>query len=153
MKRSSFRVKLPARKPAKQVEYRPRPRAVAVFEGEARMAVPVPKENPLQHEGYIRLVRSMPCKGCGIAGFTQFCHSDEGKGLGIKSDCRAGWPGCGPRPGINGCHYDVGTSGFLGREGRRKFEREAAAQTRSEIRADGLWPPDLPEWSDDEVTA
>jgi hypothetical protein len=30
------------------------------------------------------VVRRMRCARCGIKGFTQFCHSDEGKGMGIK---------------------------------------------------------------------
>lgn len=151
MKPGRFRVKLPARKPAKQIEYRPMPRAVAVVvEWPARTIVAVPKENPLQHEGYMTLVRGMACAGCGIEGWTVFCHSEETKGLSIKSDCRLGWPGCTTRPGINGCHYDVGSSGFLGRDGRRAFEASAAKQTRRLIREAGLWPKDLPAWPEDE---
>src|SRR4051812_19019750 len=69
-----------------------------------------PKENAIQHEGYMRLVRLLPCANCGIEGYTQFCHADQGKGMALKTDCRRGWPGCGPRPGVPGCHYLIGTS-------------------------------------------
>lgn len=154
MKPGRFRVKLPARKPAKQIDYFPRPRAVAVVvEGPARVIVAAPKENPLQDEKYMAAVRTLACAGCGTEGWTVFCHSDEGKGLSIKSDCRLGWPGCTTRPGINGCHHDVGSTGFLGRDGRRAFEAAAAKQTRRLIREAGLWPKDLPAWPEDEDEA
>ena len=52
--------------------------------------------------------------------------------------------------GINGCHFDVGSSGFLGREGRRKFEAQAGKQTRATIRDSGQWPATLPAWPEDE---
>ena len=151
MKRSPFRTKAPPRREATQCTYTPRPRDMAeVMAGPARAHVAAQKECALQHEGYMRLVRALPCAGCGVEGFTQFCHADEGKGLGIKSDCRLGWPGCGPRPGVNGCHFDVGSSGFLGREGRRKFEAQAGKQTRATIRDSGQWPATLPAWPEDE---
>lgn len=108
-----------------------------------------PKENAIQHEGYMRLVRLLPCAMCGIEGYTQFCHADEGKGEKIKTDCRRGWPGCGPRVGLNGCHHFVGTSGTLEREAKRKLEAMLGAQTRAKIRSLGLWPASLPQWPGD----
>lgn len=118
---------------------------------------PVPKADPLQHAGYIHIVRSLQCYRCGVVGFTQFCHSDEGKGERIKSDCRLGWPGCGPRfeyglP-LTGCHYDIGTARVLPKAQRREFEARAAAHTRATVRAMGLWPADLPAWPADEARA
>jgi hypothetical protein len=116
---------------------------------------PQPKTEPLQHEGYMALVRKLTCARCGIPGYSQFCHSDEGKGMGIKSDCRLGWPGCGPHPLLTGatdpgCHWLVGTSGQLTQEQRRAFEDEAAYCTRRLVRAMGLWPATLPAWKDEE---
>ncbi|MEO8391208.1 hypothetical protein [Polaromonas sp.] len=83
--------------------------------------------------------------------FTQFCHSDEGKGERIKTDVRRGWPGCGPRAGIPGCHWFIGTSGTLPREERRAFEDRAAAHARAEVRRRGWWPATLPYWLDDDL--
>lgn len=123
-----------------------------------RMAVAVglqkpittPKDAPVQHQGYMALVRLQPCQRCGWyrKGFMQFCHADEGKGMGIKSDCRLGWSGCGPHDGLPGCHWIVGTSGQLSREERREFERWAGQRTRSTIVMNGQWPKRLPKWEE-----
>lgn len=104
--------------------------------------VVVEKENALQHSGYINLVRGMPCARCGKAPRSQFCHADMDKGMGIKTDCRRGWPGCAD------CHYFVGTSGTLPKEARRLVEAVYAQQTREKIIAAGLWPKRLPHWSE-----
>lgn len=105
-------------------------------------AAPVLKEKALQHQGYMNLVRAMPCARCGHRPRSQFCHSDMDKGMGIKTDCRRGWPGCAE------CHWFVGTSGTLPREERRALEDTYAAQTRAAILAAGTWPKRLPLWSE-----
>lgn len=110
---------------------------------------PVPKEEILESAAYEKVVRQLPCDRCGIIGFSQFCHSDEGKGMGLKTDVRRGWPGCGPRPGEPGCHYYVGTSGSMPREDKREFEAEASARTRAKVREMGMWPLRLPAWPTD----
>lgn len=156
MKRSGFKPKLPPR-PCKVYEvFTPRPRAAAVprADGKARMVVPVPKHAPIQHEGYMKAVRGLPCYRCGIVGFTQFCHADEGKGAALKTDCRRGWPGCGPHLVGNrmvpGCHYEVGSTGALGKAARRAFEEAAGQATRAAILSSGQWPESLPMWMEDE---
>lgn len=107
-----------------------------------RRIVTLPKENALQHKGYMAEVRKIACRRCWtIAIPRQFCHSDEGKGERIKTDCRRGWSGCPP------CHYFVGSTGRMGKEGRREFESFASASTRAEIEATGKWPKRLPKWS------
>lgn len=103
-----------------------------------------PKEAVVEHEGYKRLVRQLPCAHCGIEGYTQFCHADEGKGMGIKTDCRRGWPGCGPHGDSAGCHHLIGSTGTFARKERRSLEDLYAAQTRAVIIAAGLWPTGLP---------
>ena len=103
-----------------------------------------PKEDAIQHEGYMRLVRQFRCAHCGREGPSQFCHMDRGKGTGIKSDCRYGWPGCGPHDGMPGCHYLIGTQRIYPKEVRRALESEMSARTRAEIEALGLWPKRLP---------
>jgi len=146
---------LPPARQARQVGegYTLRPRPVAQAAAALPMAKPVPKAVPLQHAGYMAVVRGLRCYRCGLAGFSQFCHADEGKGGAIKSDCRLGWPGCGPRPGINGCHYDIGTARVLPREERRAFEREAGRATRAEVWRLSKWPASLPRWPEDDATA
>ena len=102
MKRTGFKVQRPpgARlaKVAKQIsaDYTLRPRPVVRAEPNAgHRHRAIPKDGPLQHEGYIAQVRRLPCIRCGVVGFSQFCHADEGKGMALKTDCRLGWPGCG----------------------------------------------------------
>lgn len=104
----------------------------------------VPKSEPIRHEGYRRLVASLPCAHCFVSGFTQVAHGDETKGMGIKSDDRTCYPACGPRPGIPGCHWLLGTSGTFPREERRAMEREYAKRTRALLTREGRWPADLP---------
>ena len=135
------------RRDAKQIgpEYTLRPRSpVVAVAWPARLSVPIPKQAVIQHAAYMDAVRSLPCAGCGKPPRSQFAHSDAGKGMGIKTDCRLGWPGCAD------CHYHVGSTGKLGKAGRRKFEEEAAQRTRDEIRKLGLWPASLPTWEGDD---
>lgn len=111
------------------------------------------KENVVTSVAYQALVRKLPCARCGIAGFSQFCHSDEGKGMAIKTDDRRGWPGCGPHLEgghmVNGCHWFVGTSGSLKQAERRELEARMSAETRFQILRQGLWPKSLPLWEAD----
>lgn len=102
----------------------------------------VPKENALQHAGYMDLVRAMACMHCNRPPRSQFCHADEGKGQGIKTDCRRGWPGCAA------CHHLIGSTGKLGRDERRRLEAEYGARTRAAVQAAGQWPKKLPAWKE-----
>lgn len=105
--------------------------------------VPIGKLRGYQSGPYMAAVRTLACARCGtIAIARQFCHRDEGKGFGIKTDCREGWPGCPP------CHYEVGSSGKLGKLGRRAFELQAGADTRAKVLAAGKWPARLPRWQE-----
>lgn len=113
-------------------------------DGNARLTV-MPKSEPIQHAGYMRLVRLLPCAHCGREGPSQFCHSDEGKGMGIKSDCREGWPGCGPRLDGPGCHFLIGTQRIYAKAERRRIESDMAQRTRAHIKQLGIWPASL-EW-------
>lgn len=102
----------------------------------------IKKENAPQHQGYMNLVRALPCAHCGKAPRSIFCHSDEAKGMGIKSDCRQGWPGC-PE-----CHDAIGTKRIYPKEQRRALEAEMARKTRALIEVSGLWPKNLPRWTE-----
>ena len=108
----------------------------------------VEKDNPLRCEAYRTLVRAMPCMHCGYPPRSQFCHGDQGKGMGLKTDDRTGWPGCGPHDGMPGCHWLLGTSGRIPKAERRDLEARYAARTRAAILAAGEWPKNLPLWNE-----
>ena len=109
----------------------------------------IEKENVVESEKYRRLVAKLPCLWCGIAGYSQHAHLNYGKGLGMKTDDRTGFPLCCTRPGVEGCHvaydqYRLLESG--GREAHREYGLIAGAFTREQIRKAGLWPRDTPAW-------
>lgn len=123
--------------------------------GEVRSA---PKDNPIQHEGYMAIVRKMRCIHCGVPNYSQFAHADwngkgGGKGGSIKSDCRRGYPACGPRPGIPGCHYLIGSTGTFKKADRHELEAGYGQQTRFDVMRRGLWPADLPMWVEEPANA
>lgn len=140
----------PSRAPAAPLvtTVRPLHRAVMATAADFGGCAPVLKENAIQHEGYMALVRKLPCMRCGIVGFTQFCHADSGKGMAIKTDCRRGWPGCGPRPLTPGCHWIVGMTATYTKEQATALENEYGARTRAAVLESGLWPKTLPLWQE-----
>jgi hypothetical protein len=100
----------------------------------AALLRPMPKPPaPVRSEPYRRYVAALPCWMCGIVGSSQAAHSDEGKGLALKSCDLTCYPLCGPNNGVCGCHYTVGTSGTLTRAERRSLEQQAAAQTKTTL--------------------
>ena len=103
----------------------------------------VPKPVTVVHEGYRRLVRSFPCLGCGAHGRSQFAHANQGKGMGLKSDDRWGFPLCRPTFGAAGCHAEHDQHGLVEKAERREKEARMAAATRAAIRLLGMWPRDL----------
>jgi len=119
--------------------------------GGATSGQPVAKENASQSQAYQVAVRSLGyCMRCGATlrpGERQFCHADEGKGTGLKTDVRRGWIGCAS------CHHHVGTSGRMKRELRRAVEKFLAWKTRCALRRFGLWPKSLPDsWAEKDQT-
>ncbi len=124
-------------KPVKTIEYTPRPRApaVAVVDTRARLVVPVPKQEYVRDEDYLRWVASLPCAHCGREGRSQAAHSDDngagGKGLGIKASDDTAYPACADEPGRRGCHWLIGTSGLFTKEQRHHLEANYSAQTRA----------------------
>lgn len=108
-----------------------------INDGKARAHVAVPKAKPWRSEEYRRLVAALPCAHCGIEGFSQAAHSDEGKGMGIKSSDLTCYPACGPRHAYRGCHWNIGTSGRYSKDERRKLEAEYAAKTRKALEDQG----------------
>lgn len=105
--------------------------------------VAVAKECASQHSGYMAAVRDLGyCMRCRKACRPQFCHRDQTKGMGIKTDVREGWPGCAE------CHHLVGSTGFYQREEKRALETDLGRRTREAVKAAGTWPARLGMWQD-----
>lgn len=145
LRRTAFKAK--AKAPAPQ-ERAPRP-----FPSPARRVAPTvftelvlvqPKENAIVSEAYRRLVAAMPCKVCGIQGFSQAAHPNTGKGQGIKTDDRLCFALCCDRPGVQGCHPKFDQGAMYPRHVRRLLEPAWAADTQRQIQARGQWPENLP---------
>jgi hypothetical protein len=99
-----------------------------------------PKQNPVRSPKYLRVVAQMECAHCGLPGYSQAAHADQGKGMGIKGDDRYTYPACAPRPGVPGCHMQIGTLAMYDKEQRRDIERIMVAATMRKVEALGLWP-------------
>lgn len=125
----------------KRAQIMPGPTLHRGVQGGSTSGEPVPKENASQSEAYMAVVRSLGyCMRCKRPCRPDFCHRDMGKGTGIKTDVREGWPGCRP------CHDFVGASGNLPKQERRALELDLGAQTRAAVIARDLWPRRLPRW-------
>ena len=111
----------------------PRPvRAVAPTVFSDRVATQA-KDAPVRSESHRRAVAALPCFNCGVEGYSQAAHADEGKGLGLKSCDLTCYPLCCTRPGIPGCHYQIGTAGLFTRDQRRDFEKSAVIDTKEKL--------------------
>lgn len=113
--------------------------------------VPVEKEDTVQHEGYRRLVARLPCKHCGIHGYSQAAHPNMGKATGKKLiDDRLCFPLCTVHPAgaefVRGCHERFDQDALYPKAIRREIEPAWGADTRRAIVAAGLWPKNLPLW-------
>lgn len=132
--------------------YVPTPRAPIVRGRLARMGpavlAPAPKTEVVRHEGYRRLVADLPCKLCGIVGYSQAAHPPP-SGKGVKEDDRLCWPACCTRVGILGCHASFDQYILMPHDAAVIYALAAAADTRRHITARGLWPANLPAWPEE----
>lgn len=126
----------------------------ATYAGETSGA-PVEKGNTIQSEEYRRLVAAMPCKHCGIWGYSQAAHPNTGKAGGKKLiDDRECFPLCTVHPCpsgngyVQGCHARFDQHALYTKEARRLIEPAWSADTRRQILASGQWPKNLPLWTD-----
>ena len=112
----------------------------------ARLTVPAPvsKGQFLRSEPYRRWVAALDCAHCGIGGYSNACHADQGKGLSLKACDSTVWPGCVTRPGRVGCHDSIGATGQMTRDARRELEARYGEATRAAARAAGVWPKGWP---------
>lgn len=105
---------------------------------------PVTKDAPVRSEAYRRAVASLPCAICGVPGYSQAAHANQGKGMGMKACDLTCFPACGPRPGFQGCHAALDQGVLFLKAVRRELEPVWAADTRRKVQALGLWPKNLP---------
>lgn len=147
LKRTPFKRKpLPAHQPA--VEHEPRPLAVPLtlhrgtYAG-ATSGSSVDKERPVRSEAYRRLVAAMPCSMCGRTEQIQAAHANTGKGMALKTDDRTCFPLCAD-------DHRAFDQGGMSRETRRVLESLFGRRTRAAISNAGLWPKNLPKWTEKE---
>ena len=107
-------------------------------------AAQVAKAAPVRSEAYRRAVASLPCAICGVPGYSQAAHANQGKGMGMKACDLTCFPACGPRPGFQGCHAALDQGALFTKAVRRELEPVWAADTQRRIKAMGLWPKGVP---------
>jgi hypothetical protein len=107
-------------------------------------AEPVTKDAPVRSEAYRRAVASLPCAICGVPGYSQAAHANQGKGMGMKACDLTCFPACGPRPGFQGCHAALDQGALFLKAVRRELEPVWAADTRRKVQELGMWPKNLP---------
>lgn len=114
-------------------------------------SAPIEKENAVHHEGYRRLVASLPCMWCGRQGRSNHAHENDGKGKGLKLDDRRAMPLCVDDMGKSGCHTAFDQYALIdgGREAHVELGRAMAAKTRKIITDAGKWPKGCPVWIED----
>lgn len=112
---------------------------------------PIEKERPLRHEGYRRLVASLPCMWCGREGRSNHAHENAGKGKGMKVDDRRAMPLCVDDMGKQGCHTAFDRYALIdgGREAHVELGQRMAETTRQTILKSGKWPKSLPLWTNE----
>lgn len=121
-------------------------RAAVIAPISSAPAPAAPKAKPWRSEAYRRAVASLPCAYCGIEGYSQHAHENDGKGARLKVDDRRAMPLCCSRPGIEGCHVAFDQYRLVpgGRDAHADLGRALAEQTRNRLNALGLWPKGLP---------
>jgi hypothetical protein len=142
LRRTAFKPKLlPPARAAKQwtgdVLPGPRTPALRIADGNARAIVSIPKAEPLRSELYRRWVATLPCMACGILGYSQAAHPNQGRGLGQKASDALVFPLCCVRPGHMGCHQMHDLLLDMTLEQRRAAELLYIERTQAMARAAG----------------
>lgn len=118
------------------------PRAATMGLG-TTAAAPIPKTAPVRSEAYRRAVATLPCAICGVPGYSQAAHANQGKGMGMKACDLTCFPACGPRPGFQGCHAALDQGALFLKAVRRELEPVWAADTQRRLLDMGLVPASL----------
>jgi hypothetical protein len=132
-RRAPLRAKAPPPRPAKAIDYTPRPRPAAQASRALPPAEPVSKADPVRDEAYRRLVAALPCIACGRRGRSQAAHGPA-LGKGIKASDLELFPLCADEPSAIGCHTKFDTYVMFDAEARRDMAAAWAAQTLARLR-------------------
>ncbi len=89
-----------------------------------------PKGARVLDESYRRWVVGFPCLQCGVEGYSQAAHPNQGRGKGQKADDTDCFPLCCDRPGVLGCHTKHDQLIGLNLTERRERERAYIAVMR-----------------------
>ena len=90
-----------------------------------------PKASRVESRSYRQWVASLDCAGCGISGYSQCAHREEGKGMSMKTCDLQTFPLCCVRPGHMGCHYQHTMLIDMDRDTRRELEARYVQQTQA----------------------
>jgi len=96
-----------------------------------------PKVKPARSEAYRRWIASLPCIVCGIEGYSQAAHPNQGRGLGQKASDLECFPLCCVRPGHMGHHQEHDLLIDMTLEQRREMERQYIERTQALARSAG----------------
>ena len=102
-----------------------------------------PKTEAIRSEPYRRLVAAMPCKACGIQGYSQAAHLPP-DGKGVKQDDRLIFALCCDRPGKQGCHPKFDQYKLYPHSVALTVGMAWAMDTMRAVTAAGNWPKNLP---------
>lgn len=146
LKRSPFRSKLPPPRPARQYlgskPDSPRPQALRIDDGKARLVVPLKKREYVRSKKLMKAYRSIPCQNCGVSdGTVCGAHSNwaiHGKGRSIKADDNRCASLC------HGCHAAVDSGSTLTEQQRQRVWWGAHVETIGRLLFDGSWPDGVP---------
>lgn len=151
LRRTPLRSKRPEPRPAKQVEYTPRPRAaaVAVADDRARLVVSVPKTAYVRSKPLREAYRLLPCQFdreggglCGLMDGTVCCaHANlgrYGKGMGIKASDDRGASACARH------HAELDQGSRWPQEIRQARWWDAHCRSVRLLVTLGAWPKDIP---------
>lgn len=108
-----------------------------VYRLAANEPVVMAKDEPVRSESYRRWVSSLPCIVCGIEGYTQAAHPNQGRGLGQKASDLECFPLCATRPGHMGHHAEHDMLIEMTLAKRRELELQYIAKTQAMARAAG----------------
>ncbi len=141
MRRSAFRSKLPAQRECRQYEgvnpSKARPTVVSIIDTRSVLVIPIEKMEPVRSESYRRFVAAQACFGCGLEGYSQAAHPNQGKGMALKTTDLDCFPLCVTRMGRVGCHDAHDQRTMLGREASREIEAGYVARMHRIARAAG----------------
>jgi hypothetical protein len=110
-----------------------------------------PKTALWRSEPYRRYVSQQACFGCGIEGYSQCAHQNNGKGLSLRTSDWLTFPLCCTRPGHMGCHNMHDLCYDMTRDERRELEGKYVARMQEIAGKDG-WSPTEPKRKVAEVT-